>query len=100
MSKKEPDAAQMILLLSLSSHFSLAKYGAYLHLNYMTDAERAIRKSFLCVCLFRAALVAYGGSLAGGRVGAVASCLCQSHSKVGSEPSLQPTPQLMAMLDP
>ena len=49
---------------------------------------------------FRAALVAYGGSQARGSIRAVASSLHQSHINVGSEPSLQPTPQLMATLGP
>jgi len=39
--------------------------------------------------------VAYGGSQARGPIGAVATGLRQSHSKVGSEPRLQPTPQLV-----
>ena len=34
-----------------------------------------------------------------GRIGAVATSLCQSHSNARSEPHLQPTPQLMAMPD-
>ena len=62
----------------------------------------------VCVCIFgffglfafsRAALVAYGGSQARGRIGAVTAGLRQSHSNVGSEPHLQPTPQLTAMPD-
>ena len=48
----------------------------------------------------RAAPVAYGGSQARGLTGAAAACLCHSHSKVGSEPCLRPTPQLMARPDP
>ena len=54
-------------------------------------------------CLFGiswATLVAYGGSQAKGSIGAVATGLCQSHSNAGSEPCLQPTPQLMAKPDP
>ena len=47
-----------------------------------------------------AALAAYGGSQARGLIGAVATGLRQSHSNVGSEPSLQPTPQLLATPDP
>ena len=61
----------------------------------------------VCVCLLSfvvvvvvaiswAAPVAYGGSQARGRIGAVATGLCQSHSNAGSEPRLQPTPQLTA----
>ena len=41
--------------------------------------------------------MAYGGSQARGLIGAVAS-LCQGHSNSGSEPCLQPTPQLTATL--
>ena len=60
------------------------------------------------VCLFgfgffvfsRAAFTAYGGSQARGLIGAVAASLRQSHSNTGSEPRLQPTPQLRAMPDP
>ena len=36
----------------------------------------------------------------GGLIGAVAAGLHHSHSSVGSNPRLQPTPQLTAMLDP
>ena len=42
---------------------------------------------------------AYGGFQARGQIGAVATGLRQSHSNAGSEPSLQPTPQLMATPD-
>ena len=44
--------------------------------------------------------MAYGGSQARGRIRAVAASLWPSHSNVGSEPYLQPTPQLTAALDP
>ena len=54
---------------------------------------------FICFGLFRAEPVAYGGSQARGGIGFVASCLRHSHSNAGSEPHLQPTPQLMAMPD-
>ena len=53
-------------------------------------------------CLFAiswAAPAAYGGSQARGVIGAVAAGLCQSHSNAGSEPRLQPTPQLTATPD-
>ena len=53
-------------------------------------------------CLFTiswAAPTAYGGSQARGRIGAVVSGLCQSHSNAGSKLRLQPTPQLTAMPD-
>ena len=42
---------------------------------------------------------AYGGSQARGRIGAAATGLRQSHSNSGSEPCLQPTPQLTATPD-
>jgi len=47
-----------------------------------------------------AAPTAYGGSQARGPIGAIATGLRQSHSNSGSEPRLQPTPQLTAMPDP
>ena len=49
---------------------------------------------------FRATPAAYGGSQARGRIRAIAAGLHHSHSNMGSEPRLQPTPQLMAMPDP
>ena len=55
---------------------------------------------FCLFAIFRATPVAYGGSQAMGRIGAVATGLHQSHSHVGSEPQLQPTPQLTATPDP
>ena len=58
---------------------------------------------FRVFCLFAiswAAAAAYGGSQARGRIGAVAAVLRQSHSNLGSEPHLQPTPQLTATPDP
>ena len=62
---------------------------------------------FFCFVLFcfvflpfsRAAPVVYGGSQARGRIGVVAASLHQSHSNVGSEPYLRPTPQLTATPD-
>ena len=52
------------------------------------------------VAISWAAPAAYGGSQARGPIGAVATGLHQSHSYAGSEPSLRPTPQLMATPDP
>ena len=51
------------------------------------------------VAISWAAPVAYGGSQARGPIGAVATGLRQSHSNAGSEPRLQPTPQLMGTPD-
>jgi len=56
---------------------------------------------FFCLFAFsRAASAAYGDSQARGPIGAVATGLRQSHSNVGSEPHLRPTPQLTARPDP
>ena len=51
------------------------------------------------VAISWATLPAYGGSQARDRIRAVAAGLHQSHSNVGSEPCLHPTPQLTAMPD-
>ena len=51
---------------------------------------------FFCFCFFIATPVAYGVSQARGLIGATAAGLHQSHRNAGSEPHLQPTPQLMA----
>ena len=64
--------------------------------------DPALPGFFGSFCLFvfifsRATPGAYGGSQAGGPIGAVATSLCQSHSNTGSEPHLRPTPQLTAM---
>ena len=47
----------------------------------------------------RASPMAYGGPQARGQIGAVAADLHHSHSNAGSEPHLQPTPQLTATPD-
>ena len=44
--------------------------------------------------------MARGGSQARGLIGAIAVGLHHSHSNEGSEPCLQPTPQLTAMPGP
>ena len=57
---------------------------------------------FFVVVLFafsRATPAAHGDSQARGQIGAVAASLRQSHSNAGSEPRLQPTPQLTATPD-
>ena len=55
---------------------------------------------FTCLLLFRAAPTTYGGSQARDQIGAIAAGLYHCHSNAGSEPCLQPTPHLMAMMDP
>ena len=54
--------------------------------------------SFLLFCLFRDTPAA--GAQARGGIRAVAASLHHSHSNMGSELHLQPTPQLMATPDP
>ena len=56
--------------------------------------------SFFFLCLFRAAPETYGCSQARGQIKDVATGLGHSHSNMGSEPYLQPTPQLTATPDP
>ena len=48
----------------------------------------------ILILLFRAAPAAYGSSHARGGMGATAASLHHSHSKIGSELCLRPTPQL------
>uniref|UniRef100_A0A8C3YL35 EF-hand domain-containing protein n=1 Tax=Catagonus wagneri TaxID=51154 RepID=A0A8C3YL35_9CETA len=55
---------------------------------------------FFFFALSRTAPAAFGGSQARGLTGAVAADLHHSNSNAGSEPRLQPTPQLKAMPDP
>ena len=52
---------------------------------------------FIFFLLFRATPKAHGGSQARGQIRAAAAEL--HHSNVGSEPRLQPSPELMTMLD-
>ena len=55
---------------------------------------------FFSLPLFKAVFAAYVSSQARGLIGAAAADLHHSHSNMGSEPHLRPTPQLTAMLDP
>ena len=62
---------------------------------FMKEGELQLQSStllsfFFLLLLFRASCMAYGGSQARGRVGAIAAGLHHSHSNVGSEPCLQP----------
>ena len=54
----------------------------------------------LLLLLVRAAPAAYGGSQARDQIGAIPDGLHHNHSNTRSELRLQPTPHLMAMLDP
>ena len=51
---------------------------------------------FVCLFWFLGPPSAYGSTQTRGPIGATAARLHHSHSDVGSEPLLQPTPQLMA----
>ena len=55
---------------------------------------------FFFLSFSRAAPMAHGGSQARVPIGAVATGLHHSHSNIGSELCLQPTPQSPATLDP
>ena len=60
-----------------------------------------VRTCFFCfVLFFKAGLAAYGSFQARGPVRAAVASLHDSHSNVGTEPRLWPTPQLTAMPDP
>ena len=88
--------------------------GLYLHntfsiflkkiIHYLLNISPESLQDGLCLFFFfvfsRAAPTAYGGSQAGGQIGAVAASLWQSHSNAGTKLHLQPTPQLTATLDP
>ena len=71
-------------------------------LSYAADAtlKKKKERNFFFFVFSRAAPTAYGDSQARGLIGAIATGLSQSHSNVGSEPRLRPTPQLTATLDP
>ena len=86
-----PDHGLKFLLL-------LSKCLLYLQSNRL--AKHPVFFFFFFFLSFRAAHAAYGGSQARGPIRAIASGLHHSHSNVGSELRLRPTPQLTAMPDP
>ena len=65
----------------------------------MSHAEMGCKYQISLV-FSRATPMAYEGSQARGPVGATAGSLHHSYSNAGSEPRLQPTPQLTATPDP
>ena len=69
--------------------------GGNIKSNYLKDM-----RLFFFFLSFRATPESYGGSQARGLISTVAASLRHSHRNAGSEPYLQPTPQLMAMPDP
>ena len=90
-----------ILLLALN-------FFSYMWEWYLCFYLHLIKFFFVFFCLFFGfvfvflgpQLVAYGGSQARGRIWAIAAGLYHRHSNAGSEPSLQPTPQLRATPNP
>ena len=55
---------------------------------------------YVCILLFRAAPMAYGGSQARGQIRATAAALYRNHRDTGSKLHLRPTPQFTATPDP
>ena len=89
--------------LSSISFYSQKRGNEILAMESPGDSLKLLPFCCCCCCLFafsKAAPEAYGGSQARDCIGAVAASLCQGHSNTGSEPRLQPTPQLTATLDP
>ena len=77
--------------------YTMEYYSAMKRKKIMPFATTWMELEILFFFFFRALPEACGGSQARGRIGAVAACLRQSYSKMGSKPHLQPTPQLTAM---
>ena len=86
---------------SLSQNIELNKYFLFyfIILKYIINAGAKFNKYIQFCFFFRDALMAYGSSLAMGRIRATAVGLHHSHSNVGSETRLQSTPQLKATPD-
>ena len=98
----------LYFLTSCCSCFAKVQPKGFHHLHCMSLVDtlfKLYRLPFCCCCccyLFAiswATPTAYAGSQARGLIRAVASGLRQSHSNTGSQPHLQPTPQLTAMPD-
>ena len=73
----------------------------YICIFYIKNFIKIIECIYFFFFVFsRATPASYGGSQARGPIGAIAAAVCQRHSNGGSEPRLQPAPQLTAMPDP
>ena len=78
--------------------WSVPKFGLE---NILSPSELICKTFFFFFFgFFRVELVAYGSSQARGQIRAAAASLCHSHSNSRSQPHLQSTPKLMAMLVP
>ena len=72
-------------------HYGLLQEIEYSSLCY-TIGPCHLSPFFFFFAISRATPTVYGGSQARGRIGAIAAGLWQSHSNVGSELHLRPTP--------
>ena len=70
------------------------------HINIFLVCHTLINCLFVCLLLFRAKPMAYGGSQARDQIRSTAAGLRHSHINIESEQHLQPTPQLKAVPDP
>ena len=82
-----------VLAIENSAAMNIGVHGSFLFLFFVFVVVVVVAISW-------AAPVAYGSSQARGLIGAGATGLRQSQSNAGSEPRLQPTPQLTATPDP
>lgn len=74
--------------------------GESLIMDGVDDSSKPVGCSSFFFFLFGTTPGAYGGSQARGCIRAIAMGLSHSHSNVGSEQCLRPTPQVTAMLYP
>ena len=94
-----------LLINVLSYHASVLKEIPYksdfstLNLILNPPEESAISRILHIYFLIFSATEAYGSSQARDQISVAAASLHHSHSNTGSEPHLQPTPQLTAMPD-
>ena len=80
------------LYLYFTSQFSLPILLLFFSAIHPITVHAWISFLFFFVLLFRATLVAYGGTQARALIGAIAASLHHSHSNAGSETHWQPTP--------
>ena len=92
----------LVSLISLKNIYYLTGFYSIFITSFLLDLG-LFCWGFILILFYlflRATPMAHGSSQARGQIGAAAAGLHQSHSKAGSEPRLQPTPQLMATPDP
>ena len=75
------------------------RYKSYGPMVYVKDNSKRVI-TIIIILHFRATPLAYRGSQARGPIGATVASLPHSHSNMGSQLHLQPTPELMALLGP